>query len=220
MFHLTTKKEVASDLKDFYKNALYIECKEAVIKERNSVKYLLVNPNLFDLEVIHERLFHLSEKLDKLKENYRSIDMSNESFIRLPKNFEVVNEDAASMCDSAVIIEVFNGKKFNLPDFVYFYRKCEKDSHFFDNLDFQLEELYPNYKRALEVEKQQFCEKFTSENYFKEKVTRGVFYVSEAKPIIEHLDRAFEDEKMPTIVVPAYSVAIYQKSDVDETANL
>ena len=219
MFHLSNIQDIVKEFNNIYQNTEFIDGKLPTVNLKASLKYLLQNPNKEDLEYIEGRLLQLSKKIADQQKNYRNVQMACGRFLRFPKIFDVVNFDEAATCDDAVAVQVFNGQKFNLPTRIYFFRKCEKDSHFTDNLEFILGEKYPEFKVALEVERSQRKHGFKGD-FYKDAVMTGVFPLHEASPILKHLDECFEKGLKPWEFIPAYEIGIYDEGDINATANL
>ena len=218
MSKLTTER-VNKVYDKLYGNACYIEQKLPIVKTKANLKNLLEKANEYDFRYIEERLILLSKHLDEVKREYLNILMSNDTFIRLPKGFEIINYDEACNCDNAVAIQVFNRKKLNLPTMIYFFKEQEKDSHFYDNLEFIISEKHSAYACALEIEKIQKKLK-SPENIFKCNIMNGVFPLHEAEPVLQHLDDCFEKGCRPFEFVPAYEIGIYKQGTCNATANL
>ena len=211
-------KKINKIFNKLYKNTCYIEQKLAIIDLKASLKHLLQNPNEDDYKYIRNRIAQLSKELDELENSYRNVNMACGRFLRLPKEIEVVNEEEASFCDDAVAVQVLHGSRLNLPTRIYFFRKCEKDSHFKDNLEFFLGEKYPAFKTALEVERIQRRLGFRGSH--ENLIMSGVFPLHESIQFYKHLDECFENGTKPTGFNPTCNIGIYRQSDLDETANL
>ena len=204
-------KKINRVLNKLYKNTCYIEQKLTIIDLKASLKHLLQNPNEDDYKYIRNRIAQLSKELDELENSYRNVDMACGRFLRFPKEIEVVNEKEASFCDGAVAVQVLHGSRVNLPTRIYFFRKCEQDSHFKDNLEFILSEKYPAFKTALEIERIQ--RRIGFRGSYDNLVMSGVFPLHKAEPILEHLDDCFNKGSRPLGFVPTYKIGIYTQGD-------
>lgn len=207
-------------LNNLYEKSNFIEEKEAIVQEKYELHHLLKNPNRFDEEVIENRLASLSKELKGLKESRHNINMLKGRFVRILENFMPANLDKAPECDAALAIVVKHGYKYNVPNFVYFYKKGEEDINLFSELDNLLQKMSAEFAEAKAIEKKQEGLVLTRDEFMNDWVKTGRFYVDEADEYLKHLDECFEKNVLPTMVMPYEGIAIYTGDDRNATANL
>ena len=207
------------NLEKQYSSTTTIEAKYILLDAKNYFLPLRKYPNLFNEDSIETKLQWIKSDLKREAEKRHNKSMKKGLFLRIPKEYEFVNEDEAQNCDGAAVIVVFNGEKFGIPPYVYFYRNSHKDEHLHEYIEQMMLSKYPNFKRALEIEHLQKGRDFTAEEFKDNKVMHGVFYMEEADEYLKYLDLCFEYENLPLRPMPCDYIAIYRGGEPDAAAN-
>ena len=218
---MTTKvnTNIKEELDNLYASSNFIEKKEVIVQANYELQEVLENPNSFDLEVIQNKLDALNAKLKDLSSNRYTVKMSGGRFVRIPTEVVPINMNEAAECDSVIALVVKHGYKYNVPNFVYFYKKREEDTNPFSELDNLLLKTSAEFTEAKAIEKKQEGLVLTRDEFMNDWVKTGRFYVDEADEYLKHLDECFEKNVLPTMVMPYEGIAIYKGGCENAAAN-
>lgn len=207
-----TMKEINASLDELEGKSTYLEELEAIMKLRLRYKSLDQSIRYQDDEGLKDWVKWLKNDLVKLNDERENVPMKGGRFLRIPKGYELVNENEAKNCDGAAIIPTFNGEQLELPTFVYFYKKCDEDEHIYDSIEGIMAELYPAYSLALYLDHQQ-------KTFKGHRIMTIVHLVKDAESLFEVAHDCFNRGYISELDLSPYFVAIYNSGDSDATTH-
>ncbi len=192
--------EIKTSIARLNSKARYVEEFDAVLKGKLGYAAIEKRLHLIPDDGARYRLEELECKLDKFASERVNVPIKNDSFIRIQKDYKLVNEEHAKESDSAALIGVSAGERLRLPIYVYFFNRGNEDNEdATKRIETIMANRYPKFKLALEIEARQIGNQLLGEDFKDDRVMTYVCPLEEAEPFIEHLKKCYAENHPPVM---------------------
>lgn len=214
-----TINDIKSAIERLNNKARYAEELDAVLRTKLGYVSIAKSLHLIPDEGARYRLEVLERDLEKLASERVNVPMKGESFIRIQRDYELVNEEQAKRSDHAAIIGVSAGDSLDIPIYVYFFNKGNDGLNDTKIIESIMADKYPKFKLALEIEATQKGIEFSRQTFRDNKVMTYVCAADDAKPFLEHLRKCYKDNHSPIKASLLGFDLIYREGDLDAAAD-
>ena len=210
-----TINDIKSAIERLNNKARYAEELDAVLRAKLGYASIAKSLHLIPDEGARYRLEVFERDLERLASERVNVPMKDSSFIRIQRDYELVNEEQAERSKDAAIIGVSAGDSLDIPIYVYFFTKgddVDEDTRLIETI---MANKYPKFKLALEIEASQKGIEFSRQGFRDNKVMTYVCAADDAKPFLEHLRKCYKENHSPIKSSLLGFDLIYREGDID-----